>query len=84
MKYINITETLLNDQKVECAKGNHLIRTISLVTISFLLQVVICASCYFYYTKHQPIKKHLLPFNDTIIKLKILKIIKNILQKWRV
>ena len=62
---INITETLLNDKKVACAKSNCLIHTISLVIICLLLLVVICVSCYFYYMKYRPKQKHLLPFADT-------------------
>ena len=72
---LNTTETLLNDKKVAYAKSNYFIYTILLEITYLLLLVVICVSCYFYYTKYQPKQKYLLPFQDTSIKLNI----KNIL-----
>ena len=50
---LNTTETLLNYKKVVYAKSNYLIHTISLVIMGLLLLVVICVSCYFYYTKYR-------------------------------
>ena len=55
-------ETLLDVKKLACAKINCLIHTISLVIICFLLLVVVCVSCYSYYTKYRPKQKDLLPF----------------------
>ena len=46
---LDTTKTLLNDKKVACAKINCLIHTISCVTICFLLLVLICVRCYFFY-----------------------------------
>ena len=57
---LNTTETLLNDTKVACAKSNCLIHAVSLIITCLLV------SCYFF----QPNEKHLLPFKDTIIKLR--------------
>ena len=72
---IIIIETLLNNKNVACAKSNYLIHTTSLMVICLLLLVVICVTCYFYYKKYQSKQKHLLPFHDTSIKLKILILI---------
>ena len=77
---LKTTETVNKNKNVACVKINCLIQTISLVIICLLLLIVICVSCYFYYTKHWPKQKHLLPFQDTSIKLDI----KNVSWKWRV
>ena len=45
-----------------------------------LLLFVICVSCYFYYTKYRPKQKHLLPFNDTSIKLGDIRYLKCIIK----
>ena len=66
---LNTTQTLLNHKKVAFEKSNPLIHIISLIITCLLLLFVICVSCYFYYTKYRPKQKHLLPFNDTSIKL---------------
>ena len=55
---LTLNTTLLNDKKVICEKINCLIHTISSIIICFLLSVVICASCYFYYTKYLSKQKH--------------------------
>ena len=66
---LNTTQTLLNHKIVAFEKSNLLIHIISLVIICLLLLFVICVSCYFYHTKYRPKQKHLLPFNETSIKL---------------
>ena len=50
-------------------KNNCLINAISLIVIYLLLIDVSCVSCYFYYTKYRSKQKHLLPYNNTSIKL---------------
>ena len=62
---LNTTETLLNDKKVAHEKSNCLLHTISLVIVYFLLLVVVCVSCYFFYTKYR-LKQ---PFQNIKIKL---------------
>ena len=49
---LNTTETLLNDKKVAYSKSDCRFYTISLVIICVLLLVIICVSCYIYYTKY--------------------------------
>ena len=63
---LNATETSFDDRKVVLANSNCFILTISLIIICFLLLVVICVSCYFYYTKYR--LKQLLPFHGSSIK----------------
>ena len=66
---LNTTEA--TDKKVTFEKSNCFMHTFLLETICLLLLVVICVSCYFYYTKYRSKQKHLLPFHDTSIKLRI-------------
>ena len=82
----NITAASFDDNKVTCQKCNYLIHTISLVIICLLLLVVISISSNYYYIlviischfylfqlllqKKLTKQKHLLPYNDTNIKLK--------------
>ena len=62
---LNTTEILHNAKKLEFVKSSCLIHTISLIVICSLLLVVICVSCYFYYTKYRSKQ----PFHDIKIKL---------------
>ena len=62
---LNTIETLLNDKKVASTKSNCLVQTILLVNIPLLLLLVICVSCYFYYTKYWSKQR----FHDINIKL---------------
>ena len=48
---LNTNESSIDDKKVTYGKNNCLIYTISLVIICLLLSVVICVSCYLYYTR---------------------------------
>ena len=57
-------------KNIASVKTNNVINTVLLVIIYLLLLVVICVDCYFYYTKYRQ-KKHLLPFQETTIKLDI-------------
>ena len=51
---LKTTGTLLNDKKVTGGKSNCHIQAIILVMKCFLLLVVLCVSCYFYYGKYRP------------------------------
>ena len=49
---LNTNENSLVDKKVTCEKNNWFIHTILLTRMRFLLLVVICFTCYHYYTRH--------------------------------
>ena len=66
---LNKTETSFNSKKAACSKSNCLIYTISLAIICLLFLVVICVSCYFYYTNYRTKQKRLVSFKYTITKL---------------
>ena len=74
---LNTTEILHNDKKLEFVKSSCLIHTISLIVICSLLLVVICVSCYFYYTKYQSKQ----PFHDIKIKLGEIRYSKYIIKR---
>ena len=50
-----------------CENNSH---TISLVIICTLLLAVVSIGCFYYYTRYSKKQEHLLPYKDTINKLK--------------
>ena len=70
---LNATGKLIIVEKKACPKKNYFINVTSLPIIYLLLFAVICAGCYFYYTKYQAKQKHVIPFQDVKINLEIKK-----------